>query len=86
MLPQDVYPLLDRAREYIDEIEKTILEIVGAADADLERIWQETCRRMGRQAEFRALNMVDAHLQDLIARKIVLPVEQAGHGTHYRWA
>jgi hypothetical protein len=37
----------------------------------LETIWTQTCARMGRQREFRALGMVRAHLQDLQAHGLV---------------
>jgi glyoxylase-like metal-dependent hydrolase (beta-lactamase superfamily II) len=71
MTPAAVYPLLDQARTYIDEIEATLLGVLAEGPADLERLWRECCGRMGRQTEFRALNMVYAHMEDLIERKIV---------------
>ncbi len=71
MTSAGVYPLLDQARSYIDDIESTIRGILGEGPADLARLWHETCWRMERDPDFRALNMVNAHMQDLVERKIV---------------
>lgn len=68
----EIDQLLDRAAQYIDEIEVTMLRILAAYDAvTLATLWAETCRRMERLQEFRALNMVHAHVQDLLERQIV---------------
>ena len=42
----------------------------------LETLWRETCQRMERQQEFRALNMIFAHLQDLQSRNFIREVDQ----------
>lgn len=71
MRPAEVYPLIEQAKVYIDDIETTILNILAEGPATLEQLWQGTCRRMDRQVEFRSLNMVKAHMDDLVERKLV---------------
>ena len=67
----EVEGLLQRAERYIDAIEVTILRLLAESDTvSLERLWAETCRRMARVQEFRGLNMVYAHVQDLLEREI----------------
>jgi glyoxylase-like metal-dependent hydrolase (beta-lactamase superfamily II) len=68
MIPAEVHPLIDLAKAYIDEIETTILEILAEGPANLEQLWRATCTRMDRQVEFRSLNMVKAHMDDLVER------------------
>jgi glyoxylase-like metal-dependent hydrolase (beta-lactamase superfamily II) len=68
MTPAEVYPLLDQARAYINEIETTILGILVEGPATLEQLWRGTCARLDRQVEFRSLNMVKAHMDDLVER------------------
>lgn len=76
MLPAEVDTLLAQAAAYIDEIEVTLLRILAANDTvTLETLWTETCRRMERMQEFRSLNMVHAHVQDLLARNIIRQIE-----------
>ncbi len=76
MRPDEVDDLLAKAAAYIDEIEVTLLRILAAHDTvSLATLWAETCRRLERMQEFRALNMVHAHVQDLLARDII---RQAG--------
>jgi glyoxylase-like metal-dependent hydrolase (beta-lactamase superfamily II) len=63
--------LLDRAEAYVDGLDQTILELVGASGpggVDLETVWRTVCQRMSKQLEFRGLGMVDGHLRDLTAR------------------
>jgi len=80
MEPPDFAALLDDARTYIDAIETTILDVLaGASTVSLATLWRETCRRHARAQDFRALNMVNAHLVDLEERGIV--VSQGDH--HY---
>lgn len=72
MSPSRFGALLDEARAYIDDIEATILRILAESDlVSLKTVWRELCRRHDREQDFRALNMVDAHLKDLEARRII---------------
>ncbi len=72
MVPAEVNPLLDKAAAYIDSIEVTILELLaGQRSVRLADLWAGTCARMNRLQEFRSLNMVNAHVQDLLARQII---------------
>lgn len=69
--------LLDKAAAYIDEVEATILRLIaGQEKISLAELWAETCRRMERIQEFRALNMVHAHVQDLLGRDIIREIDQ----------
>jgi glyoxylase-like metal-dependent hydrolase (beta-lactamase superfamily II) len=70
MRPTELAPLLIQARAYINEIEATILAILGEGPATLEQLWHATCARMDRGVEFRSLNMVKAHIDDLVARDL----------------
>ena len=80
MNPSQFGDLLDEARAYIDNIEATTLRILAESDAaTLKTIWQELCSRSDREQDFRALNMVDAHLKDLEARRIII---QKGEQTY----
>ncbi len=73
--PAEIDPLLIRAAAYIDEVEATIVRILaGSPEATLADLWAGTCQRMGRQREFRALNMVHAHVQDLLRRGLIREV------------
>lgn len=61
--------LIDRARVYIDAVEAAVLrQLAGATRVSLEQVWTGVCESMGRIREFRALNMVRAHLADLESR------------------
>lgn len=76
MTPDDLDGLLARAAQYIDEVETTIIRIAASVSTvTLARLWAETCARMERQQEFRALNMVYAHVQDLIERGLLREVD-----------
>jgi glyoxylase-like metal-dependent hydrolase (beta-lactamase superfamily II) len=72
MRPGELAPLLDAARLYIDEIEATVLGILAEGPATLGELWRGTCTRMDRQIEFRSLNMVKAHIDDLVGRGLAL--------------
>lgn len=72
MTPDQVPSLLDKARAYVDEIEQTVLAATATKPSlQLAEIWQATFASMGRHAEFRALNMVHAHMQDLVMNGLV---------------
>lgn len=71
MTPAATLALIERARVYIDDVEASVLsELAGARRASLEQVWTGVCSSMGRIREFRALNMVRAHLADLEARGV----------------
>ncbi len=75
MRPAEVNQLIDKANQYIDDIEATMIRILASGEAcTLEELWTGTCERMSRNREFRSLNMVDAHIKDLIARGLVREV------------
>jgi hydroxyacylglutathione hydrolase len=76
MVPDEVGDLLARAEAYIDEIEATLIRLVASAPrVTLGELWTGLCARLERQREFRALNMVAAHVQDLVARGVIREVE-----------
>ncbi len=76
MAPDEVDGLLARAAAYIDEVESTLIRLIaGAPQVTLEDLWTGLCARLERQREFRALNMVAAHVQDLLARGVICEVE-----------
>jgi glyoxylase-like metal-dependent hydrolase (beta-lactamase superfamily II) len=73
--PAELEDLLNRAAAYIDDVEDTIIRVLASQPTvTLEQLWIETCARMERIQEFRALNMVFAHVQDLMARGFIREV------------
>jgi glyoxylase-like metal-dependent hydrolase (beta-lactamase superfamily II) len=75
MEPPDVMLLLDKAEAYIDSVEVTLIQILaGQSSATLKDLWTGTVQRMNRLQEFRSLNMVAAHVQDLLARGLIREV------------
>ena len=77
MTTAETTALLAKAAAYIDEVEATILRLVaGQEKISLADLWAETCRRMERLQEFRALNMVYAHVQDLLGRNIIREIDR----------
>ena len=76
--PAETLGLIERARSYLDEVEVAVLrQLAGAPRVLLEQVWTGVCESMGRVREFRALNMVQAHLTDLESRGLCRSV---GHG------
>jgi hydroxyacylglutathione hydrolase len=72
MRPPEVEKLLTDAHAYIDAVETLLIGILASQPkVTLEQLWKDTCARMERRLEFRSLNMVNAHIQDLITRGIV---------------
>ena len=64
--------LVGKARAYLDEIEVNLIRIVAeSATVSVAALWTELCRRMERRREFRALNTVRAHVEDLLARAVI---------------
>jgi glyoxylase-like metal-dependent hydrolase (beta-lactamase superfamily II) len=77
MTPDELERLLAQAGHYIDEVETTLLRLAASQPTvTLEQLWTDTCARMERLQEFRALNMVFAHVQDLIARGVLREVDR----------
>lgn len=76
MTPMEALTLIERARIYIDDVEASVLsELAGTGRVSLEQVWTGVCMTMGRVREFRALNMVRAHLADLEARRLCRKVD-----------
>jgi glyoxylase-like metal-dependent hydrolase (beta-lactamase superfamily II) len=72
MSPSRTRQLIADAERYLAEVEATVIRVLASQPAvTLEAIWTQTCARLGRQREFRALSTVRAHLQDLQARGLV---------------
>jgi hydroxyacylglutathione hydrolase len=68
--------LIHKADAYIDDIEANLIRILAGSDrVSLSTLWSELCSRMGRGQEFRSLNMVAAHVQDLLERGLIRAVE-----------
>ena len=71
MSPAQTRQLIADAERYIAQVEATIIRVLAGEPAvTLEAIWTQTCARMGRQREFRALGTVLAHLQDLQSARL----------------
>lgn len=77
MYPAEVEKLLAQAAAYIDLIETTLIRIIASKESvTLKELWSELCGRMERLQEFRSLNMVNAHIEDLLMRGIIAEVER----------
>ncbi len=75
MRPPEAEKLVAQAHAYIDAIETLLIRIVASQPTvTLEQLWRDTCARMERRQEFRSLNMVAAHVQDLQQRGIIREV------------
>jgi glyoxylase-like metal-dependent hydrolase (beta-lactamase superfamily II) len=76
MRPAEMLVLLEQAEHYLAEIEATMLAVFEAEPSvSLETLWVKTCTRMRRNVEFRGLNMVAAHVQDLLERGMIEQVD-----------
>jgi glyoxylase-like metal-dependent hydrolase (beta-lactamase superfamily II) len=69
--------LIAKAESYIDDIETAMLRILASqSTVSLEELWTQTCKKMNRLKEFRALNMVHAHVQDFLERNMIREVSK----------
>lgn len=76
MVASDVVSLIEQAERYLEAIEITLIRILAEHEtATLGELWRELCARMGRHQEFRALNTVHAHIEDLMEREVIREVE-----------
>ncbi len=71
MSPVEFKALIERATQYLDTIERTIINQLKKAPLDLKTLWQQTCDALGKAREFRSLSTVNAHIKDLQAKKKV---------------
>lgn len=69
--------LLSRVEIYLNDIDRTILQILREANEPLshEQVWRELCQRFSKQLEWRGLSMTEAHLRSLILAGDVREVE-----------
>lgn len=73
--PEEAVQLTRDAETYINQIEYTILCVFSEKrGVTLQYLWTEVCKRMKRKPDFRALNMVNAHIEDLLQRRIIVEV------------
>ncbi len=76
MTPDETRELVKKAHQYIDDVESTLIRYCASQDTvTLAGAWETLCNRMERLQEFRSLNMVYAHIQDLIERGILREVD-----------
>ncbi|MCF8567961.1 MBL fold metallo-hydrolase [Alicyclobacillus tolerans] len=74
--PEEAIQLTRDAEDYVDQIEYNLLRsFVEHSTTTLRQLWLDVCQRMNRKAEFRALNMVNAHVEDLLQREIIRKVD-----------
>ena len=72
MSPSQTDELIERAARYIDSIETTLIRLLAThPQVSLEQLWAGLCADMERLQEFRSLNMVYAHVQDLLERGLI---------------
>lgn len=63
--------LTNRIVDFVDRVEQTVLECVGATPVDLRAVWQRTCQAMNKEPEFRSLAMVVSHLDEMIDQGLI---------------
>lgn len=72
MTPDAMRALTQKARDYIDSIEKTVIKIVAENDSvTLKTLWETFLNRHDKLTEFRSLSTIDAHVKDLIERRVL---------------
>jgi len=77
MRPPTVEQLIRDAHTYIDSVETMLIRLVASQPAvTLKQLWADTCARAERRLEFRSLNMIAAHIQDLMQRGIIREVDR----------
>lgn len=81
MRPPEVKKLVGEAHAYIDAVEATMIRILASQPSvTLEQLWRGTCARMERVQEFRSLNMINAHVRDLLERGLIREVDKDTYG------
>lgn len=76
MTPAEMRELVQKARTYIDSIETTVLRVAAENETvSLKTLWQEFLKRHYKLPEFRSLSTIDAHVKDLIERRILVETE-----------
>lgn len=77
MRPPTVEKLIRDAHTYVDSVETMLIRLVASQPAvTLKQLWTDTCARAERRQEFRSLNMIAAHIQDLMQRGIIREVDR----------
>lgn len=74
--PDEAVRLTYQAEKYIDAVETHVLRVFAeGGQVHLREVWLTVCDRMGRKPEFRALNMMHAHVEDLMERGLLVRVK-----------
>lgn len=68
-------------RRTLDQIEHGCIQsLITHSGATLEELWRDVCGSLNRIADFRALNMVYAHVEDLMKRGVVVQMDGLRYG------
>lgn len=68
----ETFDLIEQAEKYIDEIETNLISLLMEEKIlTLKELWLGICERMKRKPDFRALNMTNAHIEDLIYKNMI---------------
>ena len=77
MTPDDMRTLTQKARDYINGIERTVITVAAENDTvTLKTLWEEFLKRHNKLTEFRSLSTIDAHAKDLVERGIFQQVAE----------
>ena len=63
----DFCELVAQVRADVDRIRSLVLDALADGEHDLRAVWNAVCDAAGKTPEFRALAMVEAHLNELVA-------------------
>ncbi len=75
MTPDEMRALTQKAREYVDGIETTVIRVAAENETvTLKTLWEEFLKRHNKLTEFRSLSTIDAHVKDLIERRVLKEV------------
>lgn len=77
MTPDAMRTLTQKAREYINGMERTVITVAAEHDTvTLKTLWEEFLKRHNKLREFRSLSTIDAHAKDLVERHIFQQVAE----------
>lgn len=77
--PTETIELINQTRAFINKVERTIMNCLCNEPMTLEHLWRNVVGHLGKEAEFRSLSTVHAHVEDLTQRGEVQYINQRIH-------
>ncbi len=80
MTPNEMRELTQKARDYINGIERTVITVAAENETvTLQLLWEEFLKRHNKLTEFRSLSTIDAHIKDLVERKLLKQIDSKNY-------